>query len=383
MVRVEWVEEGGAGDRYTYMYIYERKKMVRVKHVQHQKKQRGGERQRKRTLRRAMMAVKPPRASLEKWIEENVGSMKKADGSGSGLRSAYGGSGFASTMTCALQAPVTCTNASGNEVQVQELFCKVASTRGAEAMFNGEAESLRALGAAGMRVPVVLGAGALPDSQPPSSFIVMEKLNLGGRLNQTTLGDALGKMHAAEPMHAEAKEGRFGFVCDNTIGATPQPNAWSEPGDWVGFFREKRLRHMIGLANDAQLSSLGSQLLPNIDKLFENINPVRPCILHGDLWSGNVSGLRQDTRAAGGPGVTIYDPACYYGHSEAEFGMSWCASFTSDFWKAYRVHVLRENGFEDRLKLYKLYHYLNHYVLFGGGYKAECVATMQALLQRV
>lgn len=26
------------------------------------------------------------------------------------------------------------------------------------------------------------------------------------------------------------------------------------------------------------------------------------------------------------------DPATYYGHSEAEFGMSWCAGFTDAFY---------------------------------------------------
>jgi hypothetical protein len=36
-----------------------------------------------------------------------------------------------------------------------------------------------------------------------------------------------------------------------------------------------------------------------------------------DLWSGNIASVN------GRPAV--YDPACYYGHHEAEFGMSWCA----------------------------------------------------------
>ncbi|KAG5231315.1 protein-ribulosamine kinase [Salix suchowensis] len=31
----------------------------------------------------------------------------------------------------------------------------------------------------------------------------------------------------------------------------------------------------------------------------------------------------------------MLDPACYYGHSEAEFGMSWCASSGGSFYNAY------------------------------------------------
>lgn len=44
---------------------------------------------------------------------------------------------------------------------------------------------------------------------------------------------------------------------------------------------------------------------------------VRPCVLHGDLWSGNMGAM--------GNQPAVFDPATYYGHSEAEFGMSWCA----------------------------------------------------------
>lgn len=29
---------------------------------------------------------------------------------------------------------------------------------------------------------------------------------------------------------------------------------------------------------------------------------------------------------------TVMDPATYYGHSEAEFGMSWCAGFSDAFY---------------------------------------------------
>ena len=130
-------------------------------------------------------------------------------------------------------------------------------------------------------------------------------------------------------------------------GATYQPNDWCE--SWVEFLRERRLRHMLTLARDAQLSALGDRLLaPGVlESFFEGVE-VRPSILHGDLWSGNISGLR------GGRGVTIFDPATYYGHHEAEFGMSWCASFNGDFWRAYRRHVPKDEGFESRLRIYKV-----------------------------
>ena len=63
---------------------------------------------------------------------------------------------------------------------------------------------------------------------------------------------------------------------------------------------------------------------------------VKPCVLHGDLWSGNISSV--DGQPA------IFDPAVYYGHSEAEFGMSWCAGFSQDFYAGYHEVMPKAPG---------------------------------------
>jgi fructosamine-3-kinase len=49
----------------------------------------------------------------------------------------------------------------------------------------------------------------------------------------------------------------------------------------------------------------------DLDKLFEGIT-VTPSVLHGDLWSGNMASV--DGKPA------VFDPATYFGHSEADFG---------------------------------------------------------------
>lgn len=69
-------------------------------------------------------------------------------------------------------------------------------------------------------------------------------------------------------------------------------------------------------AGDSRLSKMGEKLEKNLEKFFEGIE-VTPCILHGDLWSGNVASVEGEP--------SVFDPAVYYGHHEAEFGMSWCA----------------------------------------------------------
>ncbi len=50
--------------------------------------------------------------------------------------------------------------------------------------------------------------------------MIMEYLSLGAKSDQKALGRALAKMHLAEPTCQEAKEGKFGFPVDNTIGGT-------------------------------------------------------------------------------------------------------------------------------------------------------------------
>lgn len=159
---------------------------------------------------------------------------------------------------------------------------------------------------------------------------------------------------------------------DNTIGGTPQPNGWLS--DWVEFFRERRLRHQLELAGDEKLMQLGNKLMDNLECFFEGVI-VRPSVLHGDLWSGNIASVE------GLP--SIFDPAVYYGHHEAEFGMSWCAGLSGSFWKAYHDVIPRAPGFEERKKIYMLYHYLNHYNLFGFGYYGECESLLNQLTRRL
>ena len=89
-----------------------------------------------------------------------------------------------------------------------------------------------------------------------------------------------------------------------------------------------------------------------------------------------------ETERGGNDGTAawaILDPAAYYGHHEAEFGMSWCASFSPDFWRGYRGVIPEAPGFQKRRKLYELYHIANHAVLFGGGYVGQTEGMLEAL----
>ncbi|KAK4379350.1 hypothetical protein RND71_001212 [Anisodus tanguticus] len=238
-----------------------------------------------------------------------------------------------------------------------------------QSMFDGEALGLNAMYETGsIRVPKPYKVGSLPTG---GSYIIMEFIEFGAsRRNQSALGRKLAEMHKA----AKSEKG-FGFHVDNTIGSTPQINTWMS--DWVEFFAEHRLGYQLKLAReqygDPTIYERGQRLAKNLGPLFKNV-VIEPCLLHGDLWSGNI------TYDKNGEPV-ILDPACYYGHNEAEFGMSWCAGFGGDFYKAYFEVMPEQPDFDQRRDLYMLYHYLNHYNLFGSGYRSSAMSIIDDYLR--
>lgn len=44
------------------------------------------------------------------------------------------------------------------------------------------------------------------------------------------------------------------------------------------------------------------------------------------------------------------------------------------------LNNLQDPGWEERHQIYTLYHYLNHYNLFGGGYRSQCLSILRNLV---
>ncbi|KAL9228950.1 hypothetical protein vseg_004475 [Gypsophila vaccaria] len=247
-------------------------------------------------------------------------------------------------------------------------FVKTNRSVGPE-MFEAEALGLRLMDETNtMRVPRPYKVGSLPRG---GSYIIMEFVEFGSsRSGQSALGRKLAEMHKV----GKSDKG-FGFEVENTIGSTPQINTWTL--DWIAFYSEHRLGYQLKLARDRYGDSLiyekGQRLAKNLAPLFEDV-VIEPCLLHGDLWSGNITYDKD-----GEP--VILDPACYYGHNEAEFGMSWCAGFGPSFYNSYFEMTPKQPGFEKRRDLYLLYHYLNHYNLFGSGYRSSAMSIIEDYLR--
>ncbi|MEE9342238.1 MAG: fructosamine kinase family protein [Gammaproteobacteria bacterium] len=249
----------------------------------------------------------------------------------------------------------------------QKFFIKMNDETGLE-MFEAEAEGLNALGKAdGLRIPKPICSGMAEGH----AWLVMEDLQIGSTGNQAALGEGLAAMH-------RITADKFGWHRDNTIGATPQIN--QQETDWVHFWQEHRLGYQLQLAirrgAGSKLQAMGEQLLDALPKILADHSP-QASLLHGDLWSGNYAFTQKAE-------PTIFDPAVYYGDREADLAMTELfGGFGSEFYAAYENAWPLDKGYSSRKKLYNLYHVLNHYNLFGGGYLSQAKGVMTSLLREV
>lgn len=212
-----------------------------------------------------------------------------------------------------------------------------------------------------VRVPIVYACG----SDEHNSYLVTEYIDLFPLHFETKLGEQLAQLHLLPISDL------YGFEVDTVLGATVQPNTWAE--DWVPFFRDYRLKFQIDLTKDKEIMDLGHQVLEKLPSLFQGVD-LRPSLIHGDLWIGNAA-----CDSKGHP--VVYDPACYFAHHEAEFGiMRMFGGFGVGTYEAYHAFIPARPGYEERSLVYQLYHQLNHYNIFGEGYRSGCIELMQKIL---
>ena len=190
--------------------------------------------------------------------------------------------------------------------------------------------------------------------------------------------DARAEGHAAEllaELHGITAPA-FGFDWDTLIGPLAQPNPRTE--DWRDFFRDQRLLYMGRLALDAgRLPAASFAALERLcGKLERYIDSgIRPSLIHGDVWGGNVL-------ARAGRIAAFVDPAIYFADPEIELAFSTLfGTFGEAFFDRYQeIRPLAPGFFEVRRDLYNLYPLLVHTRLFGGGYAASVERSLARLV---
>ncbi len=225
-----------------------------------------------------------------------------------------------------------------------------------------EAEELRILGEH-VKTPIVIAS--------TTHCIILEWIEQSYNPSiQKELGRSLSELHLKHNDY-------FGFIFDNKIGSTPQKNATKKNiKHWADFFWNYRIKFQIDLAKKNNLLELEqyNNLMNLKDSIYRKLDiQIRPTLLHGDLWSGNY--------IATSNGPYFIDTASYYGHSEADFALTYMfGGFSKEFYQSYEKRSPFEENHEERKPIYMIYHYLNHLNLFGRSYLGGVLNCYQKII---
>ena len=215
-----------------------------------------------------------------------------------------------------------------------------------------EAAMLEAIHDSGAPCPAILAVA--------DALIVMEDIQEDGVLQGmawSSLAHVLAKLH-------RARAAGYGWPVDHAFGDVAIPNARCD--DWTMFWADRRLR--------CHLPSIEPALAKRVERLADRIadhlpRHPEPCLLHGDLWPGNVLTSGQTLAA-------LIDPACYYGHREVDIAM---LTIFSDPPASFFDACDLGEGWRERLPLYRLWPALVHLRLFGSGYAGLVSQTLEEL----
>ncbi|KAM0814800.1 putative Fructosamine kinase-domain-containing protein [Seiridium cardinale] len=219
-------------------------------------------------------------------------------------------------------------------------------------------------------VPKPLAWGKLKDTNVPAYFFLIEFKNLvPGLPDPVKLGARLAAMH----QNSASPDGHFGFHIQTYDGARLQ--AVAPDKSWTTFFG-----NLVAEAyrQDAETNGVWpeleivhrraqSHLIPRLIGALESEGrSVKPTLIHGDLWDGNI-GVDANT---GDP--WIFDSAVYYAHNEMELGI-WRAERHQLRAQQYRNEYLRnyeasepKEEWDDRNILYSAKTNFMHSACFAG-----------------
>jgi fructosamine-3-kinase len=232
--------------------------------------------------------------------------------------------------------------------------------------FEAERHALEVIaGSDSLRVPLPVACC----STESEAALILEFLPIGhpARPRWEEMGRHFARLHRTT---GEA----FGWPHDNWLGSSPQIN--DQRPDWVAFYRDCRLRPQVEWARERGLKlPRAEDLMERLDAFFQDYQPA-PSLLHGDLWSGNAAFLEDGT-------PVVFDTAAYYGDREADLAMTeMFGGFPPEFYHGYSQEWPLDPGYAERRPLYLLYHVLNHFTIFGGGYGSQAKALIDDLCRK-
>ena len=207
-------------------------------------------------------------------------------------------------------------------------------------------------------VPKAIGHGIFKVKSPTTYFLLMEFVNVSDELpDPARLGKAIAELHRT----SVSPTGKFGFHVTTYDGKLPQMVDWDS--SWTSFFG-KLLQGTLDL--DIKVNGKWEELEEVVEKTVERVLPrllgilesggriLKPCLIHGDLWEGNIT-----TDPCSG-NIRVFDACSYYAHNEMEIEM-WRTEHHRLHAEVYRREYLRNfapaepvEEWDDRNRLYSV-----------------------------
>lgn len=234
-------------------------------------------------------------------------------------------------------------------------------------MLKGEFESSKEIyGLMSDFLPEPCGFGRYSASDQVTYFYLSEFVNM----NVATAPDPVEFTKRLAELHKKSKSptGKFGFPVTTCDGKMAHTVDWED--SWAVFYRKLLLGVCkLDLETNGpwpELERATEQVATKvIDRLLGALQSegrqIKPCIIHGDLWEGNM-GINMETGD-----TLLFDVGSYYAHNEMELG-HWRCEFSSHFRsKTWTRHYLQNypaaepvDEFDDRNRLYSIKGAINY-----------------------
>jgi protein-ribulosamine 3-kinase len=167
---------------------------------------------------------------------------------------------------------------------------KLATGDAGKVMLRGEYEGMRAIyNTVPTFAPEPIAWGEYKDTLG-TYFFICEFIDMdeGDLPDPAEFCSKLAELHRK----STSPNGKFGFHVVTCNGTTPQKVDWED--SWEVFFANG-LRHMLELdiAVNGEQPELTDAITPVFDRVIPRLlrplqqgeNPIRPALLHGDMWS--------------------------------------------------------------------------------------------------
>jgi protein-ribulosamine 3-kinase len=207
-------------------------------------------------------------------------------------------------------------------------------------------------------VPEPIAWGKCHLAYPPTYFFLIEFVNVSDRLpDPAKLGAAIAELHRT----SVSPNGKFGFHIQTYDGKLPHNTEWND--SWPDFF----VKFLTSVYDqDVKTNGVWKEMESIFERAMKFVVPrllgaleadgrkIKPCLIHADLWEGNI-GTEYETGR-----IIIFDSCGFYAHNELELGQ-WRCNHRHLRAKAYKKEYLRHFAasepvaeWDDRNRLYSL-----------------------------